>query len=153
MSLFTLVGRLLLRFLIRTKYLGIYIDQFLTWQKHTEYILQRIRGKVHCLNRLRPLSGSILFRLYCGFILPIFDYCDTVWSPPTALLSKSMERIHARFVGHMSGALSFVKATLIWQSVVTFIQLFRFTKLYIFLYLYLPSGYVYVFRYFNWTCW
>ena len=88
------------------------IDQFLTWQKHTEYILQRIRGKVHCLNRLRPLSGSILFRLYCGFILPIFDYCDTVWSPPTALLSKSMERIHARFVGHMSGALSFVKATL-----------------------------------------
>ena len=84
----------------------------MTWQKHTEYILQRIRGKVHCLNRLRPLSGSILFRLYCGFILPIFDYCDTVWSPPTALLSKSMERIHARFVGHMSGALSFVKATL-----------------------------------------
>ena len=53
-----------------TKYLGLF-SMNLTWQKHTEYILRRARGKVHCLNRLQPLSDSILFRLYCGFILPI----------------------------------------------------------------------------------
>ena len=81
-------------------------------------------------NHLRPLSGSILFRLYCGFILPIFDYCDTVWSPPTALLSKSMERIHVRFVGHMSDVLSFVKATLAERR-----HFHIITKFYIFLYL------------------
>ena len=68
-----------------TKYLGVFIDQNLTWQKHYEYVLQRISGKVHCLYCLRPLSDSILFQLYCGFILPIFDYCDTVWAPPIAL--------------------------------------------------------------------
>ena len=32
--------------------------------------------------------------------------------PPTALLSKSMERIHARFVSHMSNDVGFVKVTL-----------------------------------------
>ena len=68
-----------------TKYLGVFIDQNLTWQKHYEYVLQRIRGKVHCLYCLQPLSDSILFQLYCGFILPIFDYCDTVWAPLIAL--------------------------------------------------------------------
>ena len=28
-----------------TKYLGVFIDQNLTWHKHSEYVLQRIRGK------------------------------------------------------------------------------------------------------------
>ena len=55
-----------------TKYLGAFIDQHLTWQKHTEFVLQRVRGKVHCLHRLRPLSDSLLFRLCRGFVLPIF---------------------------------------------------------------------------------
>ena len=35
-----------------------------------------------------------------------------MWAPPTALLSKSMERIHARFVSHMSNDPGFVKVTL-----------------------------------------
>ena len=91
------------------KYLGVFIDQHL---KHTECVLQRIRRKLHCLYCLQPLSHTILFQLYQGFILPIIDYYDTVWAPPTALLSKSMERIHARFVSHMSNDVGFVKVTL-----------------------------------------
>ena len=93
-------------------YLGVFIDQNLTGQKHSEYVLQRIRGKVHCLYYLLPLSESFLFQLYCGFILPIFDYCDTVWALLTALLWKSMERILARFVSHMGIDNGFVKVTL-----------------------------------------
>ena len=58
------------------------------------------------------LIATILFQLDRGFILPIIDYCDTVWAPPTTLLSKSMEYIHARFVSHMSNDVGFVKVTL-----------------------------------------
>ena len=36
--------RPLLKYHTLAKYLGIFIDQHLTWQKHTEYVLQRIRG-------------------------------------------------------------------------------------------------------------
>ena len=32
-----------------TKYLGVFIDQNLTGQKYSKYVLQGIRGKVHCL--------------------------------------------------------------------------------------------------------
>ena len=82
------------------------LKYFITWQKHTEYVLQRVIGKVHCLYHLWPLPDSLLFRLYCGFILPIFDYCDTVWSPPTALFSKSTEQMYARFVSHIYAMMS-----------------------------------------------
>ena len=84
------------------------IDQHLTWQYHIEYILKRIRTKLYGLHRLKPLPNSLLATLYCGYILPIFDYCDTVWSPPTAVLSKCMEKIHSNFVGSLSCVDSFV---------------------------------------------
>ena len=44
-------------------------------------------------------------------VLPIFDYCDIVWAPPTALLSNFIERIHARFVSHLCNDVGF-KVTL-----------------------------------------
>ena len=121
--------------------MGLFIDQNLSWQKHTEYILRRARGKVHCLNCLQALSDSILFYLYYGFILPIFDYCDTVWMSPTALLSKSLERIHARFVGHMNNVLSFVKATLVeCRHFHALVQVYKI--LHLLVPTYLPSEYV-----------
>ena len=72
-----------------TKYLGVVIDQHLTWQNH---ILKSVRSKVYGLCCLKPLPTSVLVTLYCGYILPICDYCDTVWSPSTAVPSKSLER-------------------------------------------------------------
>jgi len=32
------------------KYLGVYIDQHLTWKYHVEYVLRRIRGKLYSIN-------------------------------------------------------------------------------------------------------
>ena len=86
-----LIGGRPLPRVISTKYLGVIIDQHLTWQCHIEYILKKICTKLFGLCRLKPLPNSLLATLYCGHILPIFDYCDTVWSPPTAVLSKSLE--------------------------------------------------------------
>ena len=54
-----------------TKYLGVFIDQHLTRQKHTEFVLQRVRGKVHCLHRLRPLSDSLNYITF-AYILLLF---------------------------------------------------------------------------------
>ena len=97
MCLFLIGGRPL-PCVISTKYLGVIIDQHLTWQCHIEYILKKIRTKLFGLHCLKPLPNSLLATLYCGYIIQIFDYCDTVWSPPTAVLSKSLERIHSHFV-------------------------------------------------------
>ena len=65
------------------------------------------------LYHLQPLTDTILFQLYRGFIVPMVNYC--AWhcvAPPTALLSKSIEWIHARFVSHMSNDVGFVKVAL-----------------------------------------
>ena len=83
------------------------------------------------------IQKIILFQLYQGFTLPIIDYCDTIWIPPTALLSKSMDRIHARFVSHMSNDVGLLR--LPWQNATAFIQLFKCIKFYI-------SFYVFIFR-------
>ena len=74
------------------------IDQHLTWQCHIEYILKKIRSKLFGLHCLKPLSNSLLATLYCRYFLPIFDYCDTVWSPPT---TRATER-GAGQLGHFA---------------------------------------------------
>ena len=87
-----------LRQLSSIKYLGVHIDQHLTWSTHIDSVLNKVRGKLYCINRLRPISCKVLRLLYqanrlkpifCkvlrllyqAYILPILDYCDTVWSP------------------------------------------------------------------------
>jgi len=55
------------------KYLGVYIDQNLTWKCHVEYVLCRVRGKLCSMNRLRPLTDNVMKILY---IRHIIDYCD-----------------------------------------------------------------------------
>ena len=79
------------------RYLGLYIDENLSWHRHVECILQRVLSRVHCLYRLHPLPDNLLGRLYRTFILPLIDYCDTVWMPSSMLHFKHLERLHSRF--------------------------------------------------------
>ena len=51
-----------------TKYLGVFIDQNLTWKEHTEYVLQRTKGAKYTGY---ITCGLYLTQSYCGFILPI----------------------------------------------------------------------------------
>jgi len=76
------------------KYLAIYIDENLTWQRHTQYVYQRMQSRLHRLYRLCPLPNWLLGRLYCTFVLPLLDYCDVVWLPSSV---RRFERIHSRF--------------------------------------------------------
>ena len=79
-----------------TKYLGVYIDQHLTWQTHIDYILRLARGKVYSINRLNP-PPAVRKLLYQGYILPVFDYCDVVWAPTTAKQTSQLERFHSKY--------------------------------------------------------
>ena len=57
-----------------------------------------------------------------------------MWAPPIALLSQSMEQIHARFVIHMSNDTGLVKVILT-ERCHFHTRLFKYTKFYIILYL------------------
>ena len=82
------------------KYLGVYFDQHLTWDCHVNYVLKRVRRKLYniMINCLRPVTPKVLQLLHQAFVLPIFDYCDAVWSPSNVCCIRRLERIHSRFL-------------------------------------------------------
>ena len=102
------------------------IDQHLTWKLHVSYVMKRVRCKMFALNRLKPLPDHLLSKLYQAFILPIFDYCDVAWAVSTSSLSKSLERLHSRFLRGISVCNPLVKITLMERGRFhTAIQVFK----------------------------
>ena len=95
-----------------TRYLGILIDQHLTWKSHVDNVLKRVRCKLYALFRLKPLPSHLLSRLYQAFVLPVFDYGDVVWALTTVSLSKPLECLHSHFLRQVPDCNSFVKVTL-----------------------------------------
>ena len=63
------------------KYLGIVMDEGLTWKAHVKYLLSKAGKRIGMLGRTRKnLSMHTADKVYETFILPITDYCDTAWN-------------------------------------------------------------------------
>jgi hypothetical protein len=63
-----------------TKFLGILLDDSLTWKKHTTYIANLVSKYSGILYRLKPiLPSATLFTLYNSLVLPHLMYCNIVW--------------------------------------------------------------------------
>ena len=53
----------------------------LTWKDHVRYVISKVGKRVGVLGRLRRnIAIQAAFEMYNSLILPIFDYCDVVWS-------------------------------------------------------------------------
>ncbi len=62
------------------KYLGVYLDCNLTFDKHVEYIADKAAKKLGVIRKVNEcLNRSTVLTLYKSLILPLFDYCDTVY--------------------------------------------------------------------------
>ena len=62
------------------KFLGIFIDEKLTFKRHTEYICKKLsksNGIIYRVSQYLPLH--VLRILYFSFILPYLNYCITTW--------------------------------------------------------------------------
>ena len=53
------------------------------------------------LLKLRPITPKVLCLLYQAFVLPIFDYCDTVWSLSNASCICRLERVHSKILSSL----------------------------------------------------
>ena len=66
------------------KYLGVLINDTLTWSDHVGLICRKVSGYLHLLHRLSWfLPRSLLLTYLKFYILSHFDYCDVVWSSCT----------------------------------------------------------------------
>ena len=62
------------------KYLGIVLDASLTWNAHVDYLIAKVRKRLAMLGRIRKnIDMYTAGTIYTFFVLPILDYCDTVW--------------------------------------------------------------------------
>ena len=84
------------------KYLGTVIYECLTWKAHVKYLLGKAGKRISMLSRTRKIQSlQTADIVYKSFILPILDYCDTVWNCRGAVnLSKlqKLQRQAARIV-------------------------------------------------------
>jgi hypothetical protein len=61
------------------KYLGIYIDQNLTWKSHINYISKKISKSVGIISKLRHVDLPTLKQVYYSLVYPYLQYGISVW--------------------------------------------------------------------------
>ena len=75
-------------------YLGVCIDNQLSWKEQVKKVTGRAYG---ALRNLRRVKHSLLLHtrklLYRALVLPIIEYGSVVWDPSTAILKAKLERV------------------------------------------------------------
>ena len=112
-----------------TRYLGVLIDQHLTWKLHVANILEQIRSKLYALYRLRPLPGHLLFWLYRAFFYHFLITVMLFGNPLWYHFQKPLECLYSCFLQQVIGSNSFIKLTL--SECCCFHSAGQFSKFYI----------------------
>jgi hypothetical protein len=75
-----MAGNISLTLVDTFKYLGITLDQILSWNDHVSSLGKNISSRLGMLRRARKvLPKYTCLTLYNAMILPLFDYCAPVW--------------------------------------------------------------------------
>ena len=63
-----------------SKFLGVYVDEHMTWKKHIKNISTKIAKNIGILSRISYLLPcNILINLYYSLIYPYLAYCNIAW--------------------------------------------------------------------------
>ena len=73
-------GDIQLKVVTEFKYLGLHLDEGLTWNKHCTKVLGKAGFKLHLMRRLNKLlPREIMIQIYKTYMMPILEYAATVW--------------------------------------------------------------------------
>ena len=63
-----------------TKFLGVILDEHLTWNNHIEHVQSKLNKTIGILYRARNrLDPNILKLLYISLVYPYLSYCILIW--------------------------------------------------------------------------
>ena len=80
------------------KYLGVIIDQHLTWKVHIDMVSSKISQTIGYINRIKKyLPNSALNFLYNSLILSYFDYCCTIWGTSADCKISKLQRLQNKY--------------------------------------------------------
>jgi len=80
------------------QYLGVLIDSTLSWNLHICNMISRVRSRLASIIRFGSLPPAVLYILYSTFVMPLFVYCDIIWTASIAKQTCMIERVHSKFV-------------------------------------------------------
>jgi hypothetical protein len=83
----------------KTKFLGIILDQALTWKQHISYIATKMAKSVGIISKARKLlNPDILKQLYYSFLYPYLIYCLIIWGSAGDTITWPIFRLQKRAV-------------------------------------------------------
>ena len=84
---------------IKTKFLGVFLDNKLTWAYHIQYIKNKIAKGIGVICRARRLLNiKTLCTLYHCFVYPYLNYAAEVWADTTDKLLSSVVKLQKKVI-------------------------------------------------------
>ena len=81
----------------KAKYLGIEINQKLTWKDHVQSIAKRAnRASAFVYRNLKGCPTDVVSHCYKGLVRPIMEYASPIWDPSTKTLQDELEVVQRR---------------------------------------------------------
>ncbi len=76
------------------KYLGMWLYANLDWQYHIDVMRSKISRRLSVLKRVRSyLTEDLTTKLHNAIVLPLFDYCDTIYETTDHLALSKLQRL------------------------------------------------------------
>ena len=73
------------------------MDECLNWKAQTSAVFSKASKRIGMLRRIRnDITVNAADKVYKSFILPMLDYCDTVWSCCNKGDAERLERLQTR---------------------------------------------------------
>ena len=88
-----------------TKFLGVVIDQKLTWSNHINYISAKVSKSLFILNRLvNKFNMKSLLSIYYSLVYPHLNYCNLIWGNASKSLIHDLFLLQKRAIRIVSRA-------------------------------------------------
>ena len=79
------------------KLLGVILDESLTWNLQVDAVVKKVNSKIALLKRINYfLNEHMRILFYNAYILPVFDYCCSIWGKGTQKHQKKMTILQKR---------------------------------------------------------
>ena len=87
----------LIRRLYKSRYLGLIVDDKLSWTEHIAYISAKSRGNIGVMKRSkRNIPNDTLIMLCRTLVEPYLRYCNTTWDNCEAALLNRLQTLQNR---------------------------------------------------------
>ena len=89
---------------VKSMFLGVLIDELLTWQPHVQLVCNKLAKYVPILRNIRNcIDVRALITLYNSLIYPNITYCNSVWGACLPTYRKPLEILQRKIVRVIAG--------------------------------------------------